>query len=95
MFRSCMDFYLCILSINYIFKIKLSGIEPKESLKSVVLYTRDTGGEEKNIYIKWKLLTQAVNLEWNSLLPLIFVLENYCLVEFAKRMPFLMLLNIQ
>lgn len=45
--------------------------------------------EEKNIDIKWKLLTQAVNLEWNSLLPVIFVLENYCLVGFAKRMPFL------
>jgi len=28
-------------------------------------------------------------------IALIFVLENYCLVEFAKGMPFLMLLNIQ
>lgn len=61
-----------------------------------MLYTKkNTEGDEKNVYIKWKLLTPAVNLEWNSLLLLIFVLENYYLVKFAKSMPFLMLLNIQ
>lgn len=38
--------------------------------------------ESVNILYK-ELLTQTVNLEWNSLLPLIFMLENR-LVELAK-----------
>lgn len=50
--------------------------------------------EKENVDIKWKQ-TQAVNLEWNSLFASNICARKLLLqVKLAKRMPFLMLLNM-
>lgn len=77
--------------MNFILNLNYPELNQK-NLKKIVLYAKKNilkeDEKEENINIKQKLLNQAVNLEQNSVFPLIFVLKNYCLVELSKKDAF-------
>jgi len=60
-----------------------------------VLYTKKYWRRRKEHLYKTETVNSSCQPWMEFFIALIFVLENYCLVEFAKGMPFLMLLNIQ